>query len=344
LVPRAQTAARAPNFRASALPNAPRVLRPRVAARRCHPASATVAAKSPRLHAAKDGHRKTDVESPVLAASAAEAMNSHKAVATVTARRQAVEVLVLHVVAQRAAALVTVPRHAAAAQAALAVVADTVEILAAAMAARAAGRAPADVVVTVEIRAGATVARAAADTAVTAVRVPAVAAIVAAQGRTHRVHAGAIVVIRPAVPVALVDPVAVATAAEPVPADAAAMVAARVAAVDLAAAVVAVTAATAVARVAALVDMVVALTAKPRAAADRVAGEAVMPRQANHVASRAADVRVAVAQAVVARLRVPVVVSANLSKARTHARAPTQLRMLQQRFAAGRNGRAHLHL
>jgi len=71
-------------------------------------------------------------------------------------------------------------------------------------------------------------------------------------------------------------------------------------------AAVAVTAAATV-RAAARVDMVVALTAKPRAAADRVAGEAVMPRQANHVASRAADVRVAGAQAVAARLRVRVV-------------------------------------
>lgn len=299
LVPRAQTAARAPNFRASALPNAPRVLRPLAAALRCHLASAIVAAKSPRLHAAKAGHRKTDVESPVLAASAAAAMNSHKAVATVTARLRAVKVSVRRVVALRAADLVTVPRHAAAVRVALVVVADTVEILAAAMAARAAGRAPADVAVTAAVKA-------AADTAVTAVPVATVAVRAVAQDLVRHVHAGAIVAIPPAAQAALVAAVAV-TAAEPVPADAAATVAARVAAVDLAAAVVAATAATEAARVAALVDMVAALTAKPRAAADRVAGEAVMPRQANHVASRAADVRVAVAQAVAARLRVRVV-------------------------------------
>jgi len=60
LVPRAQTAARAPNSRASALPNAPRVLRLLAAVLRCHPARAIVAAKSPLLHAAKAGRRKTD--------------------------------------------------------------------------------------------------------------------------------------------------------------------------------------------------------------------------------------------------------------------------------------------
>jgi hypothetical protein len=61
LVPRAQTAARAPNSRASAPLSAQRVLRLLVAALRCHLANATVAAKSPLLHAAKAGHRKTDV-------------------------------------------------------------------------------------------------------------------------------------------------------------------------------------------------------------------------------------------------------------------------------------------
>jgi len=299
LVPRAQTAAHAPSSRASALPNAPRVLRPLVAALHCHLASAIVAAKSHLLHAAKAGHRKTDVASPVRAASAAEAMNSRKVVATGTARHQAVKVSVRRVVALRAADLVTVPRHAAAVRVALVVVADTAAIPVVALVARAAGLAPADVAVTAAVKA-------AVDTAVTAVPVAAiVAAQAAAQVRTHRVHAGAIVAIPPAAQAAPVDQVAVATAAEPVPADAAAMVAARVAAVDLAAAVVADTAATV--RVAALVDMVVALTAKPHVAADRVAGEAVMPRQANRVASRAADVRVTVAQAVAARLRVRVV-------------------------------------
>lgn len=61
LVRRAQTAARAPNSRASAPLSAQRVLRPLVAALRCHLESAIVVAKSPLLHAAKAGRRKTDV-------------------------------------------------------------------------------------------------------------------------------------------------------------------------------------------------------------------------------------------------------------------------------------------
>ena len=344
LAQRVLIVARARSFRVSAPLNAQHAPRPQVAARRCHRASAIVVAKSHLLHAAKAGRRKTDAAWLAPAASAAAAMNSHRAVATVTARHQAVKVLVRHVVVQRAAALVMVPRHVAAA---LAVAADTVEIPVAAMAARAAGRAPVDVVVMAEIPAVATVVRAAADMAVTAGPVQAVEAIVAAQAavqvRTHRVHAGAIVVIPPAVQVARLDPAAVATAAEPVPADAAATVAARVAVADLAAVAVAATAA-AIVRAAAQVDMVVALTAKPRAAADRVAGEAVMRRLASHVASRAADAQAAVAQAVAAQLRALVVVWANVPKEQTHARAPTQLRMLQQRLATRGHGRAHLHV